>query len=109
MEPNFSSQFAGTAHGEVIALMERARHVTPYMVVSDHQGNPVWLFPARPRDTRHVLQAWDQERGWHERSEVFMHTSPQYGKGYPLPDDLVHGIRVYADTPGFRRARQGVK
>lgn len=108
MKPEFASQFAGTAHSEVVALMERARHVTPYMVVADYDGKPLFLFPARPASHHMWISAWDSELGFHNRSVLMAKNRPAYGKAYRLPDELIHGIRVYADTPGFQRARQGV-
>jgi hypothetical protein len=107
MKPEFASQFSGTAHSEVIDIMERARHVTPYMVIAGYQGEPVFLFPSHHTGFSYLLRAWDQENGWHQRA-AHLALRPQYGKGYPLPDELIHGIRVYTDTPGFKRARQGI-
>lgn len=104
MKPEFASQFAGAAHSEVIALMERARHVTPYMVVADYDGKPLFLFPSRPTAARLWMYAWDEELRWHRRA-ASMAARPAYGKAYRLPDELIHGIRVYSDTPGFERAR----
>lgn len=109
MAPNFASQFAGTSHTEVVAIMERAQHVTPYMVVAGYQGEPVTLFPSKPtglhQDT--VMAAWTPDGGWHKRAASFS-SRPNYSKAYPLPDELIHGIRVYTDTLSFRKARRGI-
>ena len=92
--------------------MQRVQNVTPFMVVEALWPNvgPVVLFPHLPVSLgARTMRAWDKEKGWHHVAEIATGRKAYKKTTYDFPAGFENAIRVYTDTPTYKKARQGLQ